>query len=298
METHIIDLNFLDTQETIACFLIKSNEGLILIETGPESTFEQLKLGIEKLGFHLSEIKNVFLTHIHFDHAGAAWKLAQQGAKIHVHPVGLPHLASPEKLWNSAAQIYGSDMERLWGKMEPISEDLLVPVSHLQQIKIGKVNVEAYHTPGHAVHHIAWKIENAMFTGDIAGVCINNGPVVPPCPPPDIHLEDWNTSLDLILSSSATHLYLTHYGKITNKESHIYALRARLNDWSQWIKKYFDEGEEISSLTPRFSEYVQNNMINEGCNSHQFKLYEYANPSWMSVAGLMRYWKQKSLGKI
>jgi glyoxylase-like metal-dependent hydrolase (beta-lactamase superfamily II) len=63
------------------------------------------------------------LTHIHFDHAGAAWKFAENGAKIYVHPIGIPHLANPEKLWNSAKMIYTDKMEMLWGTMESIPEE-------------------------------------------------------------------------------------------------------------------------------------------------------------------------------
>src|SRR5690606_41542623 len=101
----------------VASFLIESEDGLILIETGPETTFEQLKTTIAQKGFSWKDVKHILLTHIHFDHAGAAWKFAENGAKIYVHPIGLTHLQNPEKLWNSAKMIYGEDMERLWGKI-------------------------------------------------------------------------------------------------------------------------------------------------------------------------------------
>ena len=41
----------------------------------------------------IDEIKHVFLSHIHLDHAGAAWALAEQGATIYLHPFGKTHLA-------------------------------------------------------------------------------------------------------------------------------------------------------------------------------------------------------------
>jgi glyoxylase-like metal-dependent hydrolase (beta-lactamase superfamily II) len=298
MKPHIIDLEFLEANETIACFLIESTQGLLIVETGPASTVHHLKKGVESLGYTMEDIQHVFLTHIHFDHAGAAWKFAKHGAKIYVHPKGLPHLAAPEKLWNSAAQIYGSEMERLWGKMEPIDEDLLIAVNHQEIINIGNISIKAIHTPGHAVHHIAWQIEEMLFTGDVAGVSIKGGPVVPPCPPPDIHLEDWKESIALILASSANILYLTHYGKVENKVSHLNDLIQSLEGWSQWMKKRFESGEEIQSVIPKFMEFTKNDLRIKGCDEEMIQLYEYANPSWMSVSGLMRYWKQKSLGKI
>lgn len=295
---HIIDLHFLETEEAIASFLIKTTAGPILIETGPESTFLQLKSSINKLGYQISDIKHVFLTHIHFDHAGAAWKFAEAGAKIYVHPIGLPHLASPEKLWNSAAQIYGNDMERLWGSMSPIATENLIGVEENEIFKIGELHIQALHTPGHAVHHIAWKIEESIFTGDVAGVMINDGPVVPPCPPPDIHLEDWRKSIALLKSLNPKSLYLTHFGLVTDPQKHLIALENILDDWATWMKPYFEASVDQNSIVPEFMEYTKNQLISQNVDESTIQVYEYANPSWMSVAGLMRYWKLKSQGRI
>lgn len=295
---HIIDLHFLETEEAIASFLIKSEDGPILIETGPESTFPQLKNSLNKLGYQIEDIKHVFLTHIHFDHAGAAWKFADAGAKIYVHPIGLPHLASPEKLWNSAAQIYGDDMERLWGSMSPIAKENLIGVEENKVFKFGELEIQAIHTPGHAVHHIAWKIGKTIFTGDVAGVTINNGPVVPPCPPPDIHLEDWKKSISVLKSLNPKFLYLTHFGLVTDPQKHLSALENVLDDWSNWMKLYFEASTDQNEIVPKFMEYTKNQLISQNVHESTIRVYEYANPSWMSVAGLMRYWKLKSLGRI
>src|SRR5690625_2185837 len=126
-DIQIIDLNFLNLSDAIASFLIPSDDGLILIESGPETTFSTLKNSIEKAGYEVEDVKHVLLTHIHFDHAGAAWKFAEQDAKIYVHPIGLPHLQNPERLWNSAKRIYKEQMDILWGHMDPIYIDLLIP---------------------------------------------------------------------------------------------------------------------------------------------------------------------------
>ena len=39
-------------------------------------------------GFAPNDVRHVFLSHIHLDHAGAAWRFAELGATIHVHPRG------------------------------------------------------------------------------------------------------------------------------------------------------------------------------------------------------------------
>ena len=297
-QIHLIDLRFLDTAEAIASFLIETSDGPILIETGPRTTFDQLKSGIEKTGYQIEDIQHIFLSHIHFDHAGAAWEFANKGAKIYVHPLGLPHLNSPEKLWNSAAQIYGDDMDRLWGKMEPIDNSLLYGVSHEEFFEFGDVTLQALHTPGHAVHHIAWKLDDVIFTGDVAGVKINNGPVVPPCPPPDIHIEDWKYSIALIKSQHPKALYLTHFGLVTDIENHLENLDVILDDWANWMKPYFDQDKNPQEIIPAFMEYTKSQLIANGVSAETIKIYEYANPSWMSVAGLLRYWRLKNQGRI
>ncbi len=294
----IIDLHFQKTKDAIASFLVETSDGPILIETGPASTFDQLSRGVSKCGYSLDEIKHVLLTHIHFDHAGAAWKLAEAGAKIYVHPFGVPHLAAPEKLWNSASQIYGDDMDGLWGKMKPIPSNQLVSVEDKQEFEIGTTKIKSLHTPGHAVHHIAWKMGEIIFTGDVAGVKIGNGPVMPPCPPPDIHIENWKKSLAIIKSEKPKELYLTHFGIIDEVDFHLDSLSYILDDWAAWIKPYFEKNIDQSEVVPIFMEYSKSQFLKEGCSKEIIQTYEYANPSWMSVAGLYRYWKLKSQGRL
>ncbi len=295
---HTLDLKFLDESHSIASFLIESSAGLILIESGPETTFEHLTSAIAQKGFDWKEVKHLLLTHIHFDHAGAAWKFAQNGAKVYVHPIGLPHLQNPEKLWNSAAMIYGDDMDRLWGEMEPIDKNLLVPADDGKLISIGEIKIKVHYTPGHAVHHNSFQLEDVIFTGDVAGVKINNGPVVPPCPPPDINIGLWKESIQKLSSQNPEFLYLTHYGKVENPLQHFDELEIILDDWADWIKPNFDAGILPGEITPKFMEYTKDQLKNAGVSDKDIQRYEYANPSWMSVAGLLRYWKLKEQGRI
>ena len=290
---HTLDLQFLAIDHAIAAFLIETSDGPVLIETGPYSTFEALTADLKKHKYVPADIKHVFLTHIHFDHAGAAWAFAKTGTKIYVHPFGAPHLAEPFKLYNSAKQIYGNEMERLWGAMENIDASLLVSPEDNQVITIGETSFKALYTPGHAKHHISWQVGEVIFTGDVAGVKIGDGPVVPPCPPPDINLEDWNQSIDLLLKADADSLFLTHFGLIKDKKAHLTELKEILNDWAFWIKEKWERGMNDEEITPLFKDYTMQQLKDKGVNAHGLQQYEAANPSWMSVAGLIRYWKKR-----
>lgn len=295
---HVIDLNFLEEKEAIASFLIETSEGLILIESGPETTFNRLTQQINSKGFDWKEIKYLLLTHIHFDHAGAAWKFAQNGTKVFVHPIGLPHLQNPEKLWNSAAMIYGEDMERLWGEMRPINKENLIAVDDGDEIKLGETTLKVWYTPGHAIHHNAYQLDDVIFTGDVAGVKIHQGPVVPPCPPPDINLKQWKASIQKLKNLDPKSLYLTHFAKVNNPSFHLFNLELMLENWANWIKPYYDNQTDPQEIIPKFKTYTKYQLIEQGVSSEDLVKYEYANPSWMSVTGLLRYWKLKEQNRI
>lgn len=302
MKIHTLDLDFLGLDHAIAVFVVEGPEGRVLIEAGPYSTFPHLSEALAAKGFKISDFKHVFLSHIHFDHAGAAWAFAEQGARIYVHPKGLPHMAAPEKLYNSARMIYGDDMDRLWGAMSPIPENLLHAPEQGESIEVCGLKLTAWYTPGHAVHHIAWMVEPAdgqlpnervLFTGDVAGVKINGGIVAPPCPPPDINVEDWQASIRLMRELPVEHLYLTHFGLVDEKTAHLDALEDRLLRWAAWMRPYAERQDPVESIVPLFQAFVAEELEQHGIDAAGRQRYEAANPAFMSVAGLMRYWKKK-----
>lgn len=290
---HTIDVNFLGTENSIACYLLESEDGPILFETGPHSTYTTLIEKIKAIGVNPSDIKHVFITHIHLDHAGAAWAFAEKGAIIYLHPFGFDHMNDPSKLMSSAKRIYQDKMDMLWGQMNPIPMEQLRPTQHGEKIKIGNTEIISWFTPGHAVHHIAWQIGRKLIAGDVAGVKIKKGIVVPPCPPPDINVEDWVDSINLIRGLDLDEVYLTHFGGIQNINEHLDQLKFILHDWANWMKPHFDKGTPPKEVTPLFVKYVKNQLIEGGIDNKGTAQYEAANPSWMSVAGLMRYWKKK-----
>jgi len=286
---HTLDLAFQDCMGAIAAFLMETDEGPVLFETGPDSCFPVLKKKIKSLGYNLDDIRHVFLTHIHFDHAGAAWKFAQTGSKVYVHPAGFPHLCQPEKLWGSAVRIYGQAMESLWGRMEPIASDSLVSLSHGEVCTIGGKQITGWHTPGHAVHHVAYQVDSVLFTGDVAGVCMGNGPVIPPCPPPDIHIENWLESIDLLRKLGAETLYLTHFGRLSRAiGAHLDHLEEKLLNYASWMHENMLLVRDLPQIIDSFEEMSSKEL--KTLAPEDFLRYQFANPGFMSVNGLIRYW--------
>ena len=73
-----------------------------------------------------SEPRALLLTHVHLDHAGAAGMLARRypSLQVYVHERGRPACGRPPpSCWESAKRLYGDDMERLWGEVEPVDRE-------------------------------------------------------------------------------------------------------------------------------------------------------------------------------
>jgi len=70
----------------LACYLITTSKGNILINTGLASSASQIKKNIETLGFKFSDTKILLTTQAHYDHMGAmAFVKKQTGAKLMVN---------------------------------------------------------------------------------------------------------------------------------------------------------------------------------------------------------------------
>lgn len=289
---NIIDLHFLQVPEAIAAYVVPTENGAVLIECGPHSTINQLVVGLDRLGLQPKDVHTLLLTHIHFDHAGAAWWLAEHGTHVYVHPRGHKHMLAPERLYESARMIYQDKMDELWGKMEPINSEKCSAVDDGEVLHLDGLTFTAHHTPGHAVHHIAWQLGDDLFTGDVAGVKIGDGPVVPPCPPPDVHVEDWRNSIDAMRKLSPARLYLTHYGLVDNANDHLDELSDYLTVYAEWMKPHFLAGTDPDKITPKFVEFVEADFRAKGLDAAAIASYNAANPPWMSVVGLLRYWRK------
>lgn len=292
MHIHTLDLRFLGIEGAIAAFLVEAEGDLILIEAGPHSTWKQLQQGIAHAGFRMEDIQAVLVTHIHLDHAGAAWALAQMGTPVYMHPLGATHMIDPSKLLQSAQRIYGQQMEALWGQLQPIAPEHVHTVEHGQNLGFGRLSVRAWHTPGHAIHHVAWQVGEHLFAGDVAGVRIGSSLVVPPCPPPDIDLQAWDESIELIRRQAPQKLHLTHFGSYTDVEAHLQELQERLWRWAAWVRPYAEAEASPGAITADFQQFIKKDFEAAGVSSQQFDRYEAANPSFMSVSGLLRYWKK------
>ncbi|TLM72905.1 MBL fold metallo-hydrolase [Pseudarthrobacter sp. NamB4] len=67
-------------------YLVESNDGLTLVDSGLPASWKTLDAALRGLGHSLDDIKALVLTHAHFDHLGLAHRLHTQfGVPVWVH---------------------------------------------------------------------------------------------------------------------------------------------------------------------------------------------------------------------
>ncbi len=293
MKIHILDTRQLGHAGIVAATALETNDGIALFDTGPESTFDNVIVDLAKAGFAAEDVRHVFLSHIHFDHAGAAWRFAELGAKIYVHPRGAPHLIDPAKLVESATRIFGDDMQRLWGRIAPVPAERVKVLEDNEVVPVSPFKIRAIATPGHASHHHVYHWEENVFGGDIAGVRIGNGPPIPPFVPPELHVESWRESIAKIRALNAANLYLPHFGKIAGPISeHLDLVDEHVARWSEWFRERIRAGDDESKLKSTFTELEHTDLRKGGASQSDIEGYEAADPSYMAVGAAVRYWKK------
>jgi glyoxylase-like metal-dependent hydrolase (beta-lactamase superfamily II) len=214
-----IDVLHRGREKVIACYEVDG----VLVDPGPQSCEDTL---LEGLGGERPEA--LLLTHIHFDHAGAAGSLVRRwpDLEVYVHERGAPHMANPERLVASAARLYGGEegLRETWGEVVPVPEGNLKVLSGGETV----LGFDVEYTPGHASHHVCYFRDGVAFVGDMAGVRVPPYDLtLAPTPPPDIDVEAWDRSIDAIAGREPETLALTHFG--TAPASQLAAVREALH---------------------------------------------------------------------
>lgn len=290
---YTLDLNFRGIKGTIAAYLIPHKSGAVLVECGPGSTIPVLIDNLKAIGFSVSDISDVLVTHIHLDHAGASGWFAQQGATIHVHPVGAPHLWNPEKLLASAGRIYGDKLDSLWGEFLSVPNEMLITHQDGDLIEIEELVFKALDTPGHAYHHFVYLFEGACFSGDIAGVRLTGkNHLRLPTPPPEFNLESWRKSVKILKDQEISYIFPTHFGAFSDLEWHLAALDKALDEIEGWMKEYMPRGLSSEKINAQFVDWEKERSLAAGIDLQSIDSYDTSNPSWISAAGLQRYWQK------
>ncbi len=124
----------------LACYLITTPNGNILINTGLANSEKQIKDNIKKLGFKFSDIKILLNTQAHYDHLGAMAAIKKQTrAKLFVNEKD----AAEVKSGGSSDYAIGGGSSTF----VPLTANRLLQNNDV--IKLGGMQLVMLHHPGH-----------------------------------------------------------------------------------------------------------------------------------------------------
>ena len=288
MSIEVLDLEFQGRPQCVASFLVTTDQRPLLVECGPATCRPQLLAALQRHGLKPQDLQALLVTHIHLDHAGDAGWWAQQGVPVVVHPLGAPHLIDPSKLIASAGRIYGEAMERLWGEILPCPSDRVIIAKLDQPLPLEGVEITAWDSPGHARHHLAYQVGPDLLTGDVAGVKLPAADFLSvPAPPPEFEREVWLTTIDKLAELPVDRLFLTHFGAHGNVQQHWQELRRRVDEVAEFVHQRQDWDRQ--KLIEAYAAWQRP----EFPDQDSYDRYEQANPLFMSIDGLLRYWKKR-----
>ena len=149
----------------LACYIISTKAGLILLDTAMQESVPIVRANVEALGFKLKDIKIMLSSHAHFDHvAGHADMKAATGAKVYATKADAEILASGGK----------KGFHPLTPYYKPVKVDKILKDG--ATVRLGEVAMTAHMTPGHTEGNTAWTMQvedngkkyNVVFTSSMS----------------------------------------------------------------------------------------------------------------------------------
>ena len=148
-------------------------EHLTLVDTGCNGTVQQLEEGLEVLGYPLSAVERIVITHGHLDHDGNCFDVVKRsGAELWAHEV-----------YSELLGVNRWEMEMEWrqqtkGFPEAEDEEFIQRIQDHHrlsaQLKVSNVvrdglvadGLTFHYTPGHSPDEICIQFEKFLFSGD------------------------------------------------------------------------------------------------------------------------------------
>lgn len=277
-----IDLLHGGATRNVGCYLVDTEDGTALFDCGPTTALPVLRAGLAERGLELQDVRHLLLSHIHFDHAGAAGALVREhpSLQVHVSAVGAPHLVDPSRLEASARRLYGDTFDELWGELIP------VPQENIHVVADDVVGLACFPTTGHASHHVSMLHDDGtLYAGDAAGVRIAPARfVLPPTPPPDVDLEAWDATITAIERRGPARLALTHFGVFEDVSEHLVRLREGLQRWGDRVAHGMDAKTFVAAAR---ADCVAS-------DPDEVDAYDRSAPYAQCFLGIERYWRKRA----
>lgn len=156
-------------------YLVKTEDGLLLIDAGYPNQIEKIFAAIREAGHDPAHIRHFVLTHGHIDHAGSAAEvLRRTNARTYAHTEEIELISKgiAERPGTSRtpglipALVYLFFIKFKGTSYEPLPIDQ--PLQHGDLLPLAG-GIEVIHSPGHSAGHVALllKKDGILIAGDI-----------------------------------------------------------------------------------------------------------------------------------
>ncbi|KMN45018.1 MBL fold metallo-hydrolase [Bacillus sp. LK2] len=274
---YLIDDYDLQHNERTGTYVLLGDD-ITLIETCAAPSLPYILDGLQQLHIDLHDVKNIIVTHVHLDHAGAAGLMMEKcpNATLFVHPRGARHMIDPTKLILGAKAVYKEDFDKLFDPILPIKEERVHIVQNGDTLIISEdQTLTFYDTPGHAKHHISIHDSktNGIFTGDTIGIYYRELAdfgvelYLPSTSPSQFQPDAMIASKNHIQSMNVDTIYFGHYGA----SSHVTEV---YNQLEHWLPIFVETGTDVFEKNKDFDEATKTlkSLLMEKVSSHLTKL--------------------------
>ncbi|HDR7610931.1 TPA: MBL fold metallo-hydrolase [Bacillus mycoides] len=285
---YLIDDYDLQHDERTGTYVLLGDD-ITLIETCAAPSLPYILDGLQQLHINLNDVKNIIVTHVHLDHAGAAGLMMEKcpNATLFVHPRGARHMIDPTKLILGAKAVYKEDFDTLFDPILPIEEERVHIVQNGDTLKISEDRtLTFYDTPGHAKHHISIHDSktNGIFTGDTIGIYYRELAdlgvelYLPSTSPSQFQPDAMIASKNHIQSMNVDTIYFGHYGASANV-TEVYS------QLEHWLPIFVNTGNEVFQKHTNFDEATKalQSLLMEKVSTHLTKLNVPSNHSVYNI---------------
>lgn len=160
-------------------------EQLTLIDTGVPGSEKKIIRAIQQLGYQPKDLRNILISHLHYDHTGSLQALKREtGAIVYMHSLEADAYSNGNvmRTVEPSPGILNALIVRatISGKKPPVKNESFQIDQTLQggEEIPGTGGVKAIHTPGHTAGHLAFFIlgeGGTIFLGDAASNMVKLG---------------------------------------------------------------------------------------------------------------------------